>query len=119
MTHTRVEQGCERARLYHPKHIIVIPHFLFKGTLVKKIFDICAQLQEQYSDIEILDFPGIGLAPELFFIIRQREFKSQLRQTQMCKFRITPVAHNHSHDHYHHINFDGDDSGHEKIWQVP
>lgn len=123
ITHTRVEQGFERARLYHPKRIIVIPNFLFRGTLVKKIFDICAQLQEQYSDIEILNFPGIGLAPELFFIIRQRELESQLGQPQMncemCKFRITLVAHNHSYDHYHlHQNL-YDDSGHEKIWQVP
>lgn len=87
--------------------------------------DICAQLQEQYPDIEILNFPEIGLAPKLFFIIRQRELESQLGQTQMncemCKFRITPVAHNHSHDHHHlHQNlYDDVMQYHEKIWQVP
>ncbi|XTZ12128.1 MAG: sirohydrochlorin chelatase, partial [cyanobacterium endosymbiont of Rhopalodia inflata] len=125
ITHPRLEQGFERARLYHPKRIIVLPHFLFTGALVKKIFYICAQQQEQYPDIEILNFPEIGLAPELFLIIREREIESQLGQTQMncemCKFRLTPVVHNHSHDHHHHPQNSYDDvmQYHEKIWQVP
>ncbi|XTZ10334.1 MAG: sirohydrochlorin chelatase [cyanobacterium endosymbiont of Rhopalodia yunnanensis] len=125
ITHPRLEQGFERARLYHPKRIIVLPHFLFTGALVKKIFYICAQQQKQYPDIEILNFPEIGLAPELFLIIREREIESQLGQTQMncemCRFGVIPVAHNHSHDHYHHPQNFYDDvmQYHEKIWQVP
>ena len=125
ITHPRLEQGFERARLYHPKRIIVLPHFLFTGALVKKIFHICSQQQERYPDIEILNFPEIGLAPELFLIIREREIESQLGQTQMncemCKFRLTPVAHNHSHDHHHPPQNFYDDvmQYHKKIWQVP
>ncbi|YAI81980.1 MAG: sirohydrochlorin chelatase [cyanobacterium endosymbiont of Rhopalodia sterrenbergii] len=125
ITHPRLEQGFERARLYHPKRIIVLPHFLFTGALVKKIFYICAQQQQQYPDIDILNFPEIGLTPELFFIIRKREIESQLGQTQMncemCKFRLAPVAHDHSHDHDHIPQNSYDDlmEYHGKIWQVP
>ncbi|MGP0129574.1 MAG: sirohydrochlorin chelatase [cyanobacterium endosymbiont of Rhopalodia musculus] len=125
ITHPRLEEGFERARLYNPKRIIVLPHFLFTGALVKKIFYICAQQQEQYPDIEILSFPEIGLTPELFLIIREREIESQLGQTQMncemCKFRLTPIEHDHFHDHHHLPQNSYDDvmQYHEKIWQVP
>jgi len=40
ITHPRLEEGFRRARLYQPKRIIVLPYFLFTGSLVKKIFDI-------------------------------------------------------------------------------
>ena len=125
ITHPRLEQGFERARHHHPKRIIVLPHFLFTGALVKKIFRICAQQQKQYPDIEILNLPEIGLVPELFSIVREREIESQLGQTQMncemCKFRLTSVAHNHPHDHHHLPQNSYDDviQYHHKIWQIP
>ncbi|WP_267384440.1 sirohydrochlorin chelatase [Cyanobacterium sp. uoEpiScrs1] len=135
ITHPRLEQGFERARLYHPKRIIVLPHFLFTGALVKKIFHICTQQQKRYPHIEVLNLPEIGLAPELFSIIREREIESQLGQTQMncemCKFRLSFVRNNHSHDHHshdhhshdhHHISqnfYDDIMQYHKQIWQVP
>src|SRR3712207_7470625 len=45
-----LEEGFRRARLYQPKRIIVLPYFLFTGVLVKKIFDITAEQQEQYPE---------------------------------------------------------------------
>ncbi|MFH7026210.1 MAG: sirohydrochlorin chelatase [Heteroscytonema crispum UTEX LB 1556] len=146
ITHPRLEDGFRRARLYQPKRIIVLPYFLFTGALVKKIFNITAKQQEQYPDISITCLPEMGLHPQLFSVLRDREIETQLGQVQMncemCKFRLAAVAnnpnnhgHGHSHDHHHH-NHDHDhhnhdhshapvdpyadiEQYHQKIWQAP
>lgn len=144
ITHPRLEEGFRRARLYQPKQIIVLPYFLFTGVLVKKIFDITAQQQEQYPDISTICLPEMGLHPQLFSVLREREIETQLGQVQMncemCKFRLAAVAngnghghahdhHNHDHGHHHHHNHDHSHAAvdpyadvekyHQKIWQVP
>ncbi len=142
ITHPRLEEGFRRARLYQPKRIIVLPYFLFTGLLVKKIFDITAQQQEQYPDIAMTCLPEMGLHPQLFSVIREREIETQLGQVQMncemCKFRLAAVSnshsHSHSHDHdhdhhHHHHHHDRDhppidpyaklEDYHHKIWQAP
>jgi sirohydrochlorin cobaltochelatase len=138
ITHPRLEEGFERARLYKPKRIIVLPHFLFTGALVKKIFRVSAEQQAQYPETEIVSLAEIGFAPELLSIVREREIESQLGQTQMncemCKFRRIGVAEAHSHDHHHHHHTHDHDHNHDrsaedpyadlgqyhqKIWQVP
>jgi sirohydrochlorin cobaltochelatase len=109
ITHPRLEEGFRRARFYEPKRIIVLPYFLFTGVLVKKIFDITAQQQEQYPDISMTCLPEMGIQPQLLSILRGREIETQLGQVQMncemCKFRLAAVGkgsgHEHSHDHHH------------------
>ncbi len=137
ITHPRLEEGFQRARLYQPKRIIVLPYFLFTGLLVKKIFDITAQQQEQYPDIAITCLPEMGLHPQLFSIIREREIETQLGSVQMncemCKFRLAARAngdgHHHDHDHDHHHGhhhhhtptdpYADVEAYHQRIWQVP
>lgn len=106
ITHPRLEEGFRRARLYQPKRIIVLPYFLFTGLLVKKIFDTTAQQQAQHPDIEMTCLPEMGLHPQLFAVLREREIETQLGQVQMncelCKFRLVALANGHSHDHSHH-----------------
>ena len=134
ITHPRLEEGFQRARLYQPKRIIVLPYFLFTGLLVKKIFDITAQQQEQYPDIAITCLSEMGLHPQLFSIIREREIETQLGSVQMncemCKFRLAARAngnghhHGHHHDHHHDHHTPTDpyadvEAYHKKIWQVP
>jgi sirohydrochlorin cobaltochelatase len=138
ITHPRLEVGFQRALLYQPKRIIVLPHFLFTGTLVKKIFDLAAQQQQQHPQIDITCLPEIGLHSHLFSILRDREIETHLGQVQMncemCKFRLAAVAgathsHTHLHDHHHHHHHDHHhpptdpyanvEAYHQKIWQVP
>ncbi|NHC37199.1 sirohydrochlorin chelatase [Scytonema millei] len=141
ITHPRLEAGFQRALLYQPKRIVVLPHFLFTGTLVKKIFDVAAQQQQKYPQIEIACLPEIGLHPLLFSILREREIETHLGQVQMncemCKFRLAAVAgethsHGHNHDSHHHHHHHHHDHHHppvdpyanavdyhQKIWQVP
>jgi sirohydrochlorin cobaltochelatase len=146
ITHPRLEEGFRRARLYEPKRIIVLPYFLFTGVLVKKIFDITAQQQEQYPDISMTCLPEMGIHPQLLSVLREREIETQLGQVQMncemCKFRIAANSnsngHAPAHDHSHHGHGHGHGHGHshdhahaaedpyrnveqyhQKIWQAP
>ncbi len=106
ITHPRLEEGFRRARLYQPKQIIVLPYFLFTGILVKKIFDITAQQQQQYAEIAMTCLPEMGLHPQLFAILREREIETQLGQVQMncemCKFRLVATASDCGHEHGPH-----------------
>lgn len=135
ITHPRLEDGFRRARLYQPKQIIVLPYFLFTGLLVKKIFDITAQQQKQHPDILMTCLPEMGLHPQLFSVLREREIETQLGQVQMncemCKFRLAAVGNDsgHEHEHGHHHSHDHSHATvdpyadvaqyHQKIWQVP
>ena len=141
ITHPRLEEGFRRARLYQPKRIIVLPYFLFTGSLVKKIFDITAQQQEQYPEISMTCLPEMGIQPQLLSILREREIETQLGQVQMncemCKFRQAVaskgVSHGHSHDHaddhghHHHHGHSHEaidpyadlEHYHQRIWQAP
>lgn len=129
ITHPRLEEGFRRAHLYTPKRIIVLPYFLFTGALVKKIFDITAQQQEQYPDISINCLSEMGIQPQLLQLIREREIETQLGQVQMncemCKFRLAASSHGHDHHHHHHHDHPVADpyadleQYHGKIWQVP
>jgi len=136
ITHPRLAEGFRRARLYQPQRIIVLPYFLFTGVLVKKIFDTTAHEQEQFPEIAMTCLPEMGMHPQLFAVLRERELETQLGQVQMncemCKFRLAAVqegpGHGHSHDHHGHdhhghshggINTDREADYHQRIWQVP
>jgi sirohydrochlorin cobaltochelatase len=121
ITHPRLEEGFRRSRLYAPKRIIVLPHFLFTGALVKKIFTITAHQQAQHPDLSLVCLPEIGLHSELFQILRDREIETQLGQVQMncemCKFRLAAKSldnhgHGHSHDHHGHSHDHHSDHAH-------
>ncbi len=143
ITHPRLEEGFRRARLYEPKRIIVLPYFLFTGVLVKKIYNITAQQQENFPNIAISSLEEIGIAPQVFQILRRREIETQLDTVQMncemCKFRLNALeqgnieenhhnhSHNHSHNHHHHHHqhdappspYENLEEYHDRIWQVP
>ncbi|NJN76271.1 MAG: sirohydrochlorin chelatase [Synechococcaceae cyanobacterium RL_1_2] len=148
ITHPRLEEGFRRAFLHKPKRIIVLPYFLFTGTLVEKIFSIAAEQQAQSPDVKIDCLPEMGIQPELLQILRTRELETQLGLVNMncesCKFRLAalgnPDSHHHGHDHgehghshdhshehnhgHHHHHSSEDpyaepEAYHDRIWQVP
>lgn len=135
ITHPRLEEGFERARLYRPKRIVVLPYFMFTGVLVKKIFDITAQQQAQFPHIYLSCLPEMNIHPQLLAILRRRELETQMGEVQMncemCKFRLAAKAsdahghsyghdhghsHGHSHNHAHcHSHGHGHDHSHEAV----
>lgn len=139
ITHPRLEVGFERANLYQPRRVIVLPHFMFTGALVKKIYALTLAAQQQFPHVEYVNLPEIGLHPQLFYLTRQREIETLTGQVAMnceaCKFRLAAASstdHHHHHDHHdhshgeahhhhHHASVDLDHlpSYHQRIWQVP
>ena len=125
ITHPRLEEGFRRAYLYQPKRIIVLPYFLFTGTLMEKIHRITAQQQAQHPDTNFVSLPEMGIASQLLQVIRTREIEAQLGQVamncEMCKFRLAAgEGHNHGHHHHHQedpyaklVDY------HQRIWQTP
>lgn len=116
ITHPRLEEGFRRAQLYQPKRIIVLPYFLFTGALVKKIYTLTDEQRSQVPAIEFINLPEMGLHPQLFSVLRDRELETQLGQVamncEMCKFRLAALTsgdahhHGHSHDHGHSHSHD-------------
>ena len=133
ITHPRLEEGFRRAYMYQPKRVIVLPYFLFTGTLMEKIFNITAQQGEQHPDLDFACLPEMGIAPQLLQVLREREIEAQLGQVamncEMCKFRLAAVVgdseHHHHHEHGHHHHHDDSDpyakleDYHQRIWQAP
>jgi sirohydrochlorin cobaltochelatase len=119
ISHPRMDEGFRRARLYHPQRIIVLPHFLFTGALVKKIIQISAEQQAHDPSVSVICLPEIGLHPELFQVMRAREIETQLGQVQMncemCKFRLAAGSLGHGHPHHHgHSHAHSHDHGHDQ-----
>ena len=132
ITHPRLEPGFERAYLHQAKRVIVLPYFLFTGTLMEKIFDITAQQEERHPEIDFACLPEMGIAPQLLEVIREREIEAQLGQVamncEMCKFRLAAVdkhGHGHGHEHGHHHHHGNSDpyakvkDYHQRIWKTP
>lgn len=138
ITHPRLEEGFRRARFYQPRRIIVLPYFLFTGTLMEKIQRLTAAEQAQFPEIQITALPEMGIHPYLFQVIRDREIETQQGQVtmncEMCKFRLaaktgdTTGHHHHhhgGHTHGHHHHHPAPDpyaepqAYHNRIWQVP
>ncbi|MEM9087552.1 MAG: sirohydrochlorin chelatase [Cyanobacteria bacterium P01_F01_bin.53] len=139
ITHPRLEEGFRRARLYEPKRIIVLPYFMFTGVLMEKIDAIASQQQALFPDMEVAALPEMGIHPQLFKVLRDREIETQLGQVAMnceiCKFRMAAAevhgashghgghGHGHGHDHHHHDSNPDPcaepEKYHQRIWQVP
>jgi len=132
ITYPRLEQGFERARLLQPQRIVVLPHFLFAGVLMEKIFTAATREQNQFPHIAVNCLPEMGVQPQLLQLLRERELETQQGQVQMncetCKFRLAAAGegnHHHHHDngHHHGDSHHHGDAGsapyHDRIWQVP
>lgn len=136
ITHPRLEEGFRRAYLYEAKRVIVLPYFLFTGTLMEKIFDLTAQQEEQHPEIDFACLPEMGVASPLLQVLRAREIEAQLGQVamncEMCKFRLAVAdshgghgqGHHHEHGHHHHHHGVEDpyaklEDYHQRIWQAP
>ncbi|MEL6493757.1 MAG: sirohydrochlorin chelatase [Cyanobacteria bacterium J06623_7] len=136
ITHPRMEEGFRRAYTYGAKRIIVLPYFLFTGTLMEKIFNITAQQEEQHPEIDFACLPEMGIASQLLQVIRAREIEAQLGQVamncEMCKFRLAVDGQGHGHHHHghghghghHHHHAPSDpyaklEDYHQRIWKTP
>ena len=132
ITTPRLEKVVQRQSLLGMTQVVVLPYYLFNGTLVARIKRQVENLKAQYPTIRFTSTAYFGFEPEIFAVLAQRvgDVKSGVPTALMacdgCKYRDFAVAHGqgghhhddgaaHSHDHPHphvHSHEHGHDHDH-------
>lgn len=125
ITYPRLEKAVQRQGLLGMKQVVVLPYYLFNGTLVERIARQVEHLKAQYPTIRFVSTRYFGFEPEIFALLEQRvdDLRSGAPAALMpcdgCKFRDFAVehglgghhhgdaaAHGHDHGHDHHHDHD-------------
>jgi len=120
ITYPRLERAVQRQSLLGMKQVVVLPYYLFNGTLVERISRQVEHLKAQYPTIRFVSTRYFGFEPEIFALLEQRVddlrrgAPAALMPCDGCKFRDFAVehglgghhhgdaaAHGHDHDHDH------------------
>jgi sirohydrochlorin cobaltochelatase len=125
ITYPRLEKAVQRQGLLGMKQVVVLPYYLFNGTLVERIARQVEHLKAQYPTIRFVSTRYFGFEPEIFALLEQRVddlrrgAPAALMPCDGCKFRDFAVEHGlgghhhgdaaaHGHDHDHHHDHDHD-----------
>lgn len=120
ITYPRLEKVVQRQSLLGMTQVVVLPYYLFNGTLVERIKRQVDNLKTQYPTIRFTSTDYFGFEREIFEVLEQRvgDVKrgapAALMPCDGCKFREFAVehglgghhhddalAHGHDHDHPH------------------
>ncbi|QNK69394.1 sirohydrochlorin chelatase [Variovorax sp. PAMC26660] len=107
ITYPRLEKAVQRQSLQGMKQVVVLPYYLFNGTLVERIARQVENLKAQYPTIRFVSTRYFGFEPEIFTLLEQRVNDLRrgapiaLMPCDGCKFRDFAVEHGlggHHHD---------------------
>ena len=130
ITYPRLEKAVQRQSLLGMTQVVVLPYYLFNGTLVERIARQVEHLRKQYPTIRFVSTAYFGFEREIFEVLEQRVTDLRrgmpiaLMPCDGCKFRDFAVEHGmgghhhddavpHSHDHDHaHGHSHGHDHPH-------
>ena len=120
ITYPRLEKAVQRQSLLGMTQVVVLPYYLFNGTLVERIARQVEHLKAQYPTIRFISTAYFGFEREIFELLEQRVTDLRrgapiaLMPCDGCKFRDFAVAnglgghhhddavpHSHDHDHAH------------------
>lgn len=135
ITYPRLEKAVQRQSLLGMTQVVVLPYYLFNGTLVERIARQVEHLKAQYPTIRFISTKYFGFEREIFELLEQRVTDLRrgapiaLMPCDGCKFRDFAVGHGlgghhhddampHSHDHDHahdhtHPHAEPHDQGHD------
>ena len=118
ITTPRLEKVVQRQSLLGMKQVVVLPYYLFTGTLVERIARQVDNLKSQYPTLRFIATKYFGFEKEIFELLEQRvtdlrrNAPAALMPCDGCKFRSfaeengmgghhhdDAVAHSHDHDH--------------------
>ena len=118
ITWPRLEKAVQRQSLLGMTQVVVLPYYLFNGTLVERITKQVANLKTQYPTIRFTSTAYFGFEREVFELLEERvnDLKRGKAESLMpcdgCKYREfgvengmgghhhdDAVPHNHDHDH--------------------
>ncbi|RQO54424.1 cobalamin biosynthesis protein CbiX [Paucibacter sp. KBW04] len=119
ITFPRLERVVQRQSMQMMSQVVVLPYYLFSGTLISRIQRQVEHLRRQYPQIRFALADYFGAEKEIFELLEQRAqdlrdaAPAALMPCDGCKYReiaITlghgghhhgPEAHTHDHDHPH------------------
>jgi sirohydrochlorin cobaltochelatase len=108
ITHPRLESVVQRQTKLEMRQIVILPFYLFTGTLIKRITRQVERLQSQYPQIQFALANYIGFEDEIYQLVEQRiseacdTVKPALMECDGCKYREFAADHGHGHHHHDH-----------------
>ncbi|MBT0571319.1 sirohydrochlorin chelatase [Curvibacter sp. CHRR-16] len=113
ITHPRLEKVVQRQVLLGMKQVVVLPYYLFTGTLVQRIDRQVEHLRSQYPTVRFACTQYFGFEKEIFALLEKRVTELQDPQHAMpcdgCKYRqfaqdngMGGHHHDNGHTHHHH-----------------
>lgn len=108
ITYPRLERVVQRQARRGMTQIVVLPYYLFTGTLIERIKRQVGNLQTQYPRIRFARGDYFGFEDEIFELLDervhdiQRGWPAATMPCDGCKFR--EIAHEHGHAHSHDVH---------------
>lgn len=103
ITHPRLESAVQRQARLDMGQIVVLPYYLFTGTLIERIKRQVARLRGQYPQVAFALAGYFGFEEEIYQLLEQRlaEATGAARPMMMecdgCKYRESAAGHGHHH----------------------
>ncbi|UMR30109.1 sirohydrochlorin chelatase [Massilia sp. MB5] len=130
ITWPRLEKVVQRHVLLGMRQIVVLPYYLYTGTLMQRIHRQVEHLRGQYPQIRFACSEHFGFEPEIFALMDQRveDLRAGVPDSRLpcdgCSYREIAHdlghghshahTHDHAHDHAHgHEHEHGHDHAHE------
>lgn len=109
ITYPRLERVVQRQALLGMKQLIVLPYYLYTGTLMQRIQRQVEHLRGQYPQMRFACGTQFGLEAEIFELLEQRvaDLQAGRPESKMpcdgCSWReiAHDLGHGHSHAHTH------------------
>lgn len=104
ISHPRLERVVQRHARLDVTQLVVLPYYLFTGTLMVRIKRQVEHLRQQYPLIRFARGEYFGFEDEIFALLEQRVSEAGHDAGRMpcdgCKYR--EIAHDHGHGPHHH-----------------
>jgi sirohydrochlorin cobaltochelatase len=105
ITWPRLERVVQRQVLLGMRQIVVLPYYLYTGTLMQRIHRQAGHLRGQYPQVRFACTEHFGLEPEIFALMDQRvdDLRAGVADSRLpcdgCSYR--EIAHDLGHGHSH------------------
>jgi sirohydrochlorin cobaltochelatase len=109
ITFPRLERVVQRQVLLGMRQIVVLPYYLYTGTLMQRIHRQIEHLRGQYPQVRFAGSTHFGFEKEIFELLEQRaaDLLAGVPDSRLpcdgCRFReiAHDLGHGHSHEHTH------------------
>ena len=110
ITHPRLEGVVQRQIKLGMRQVVVLPYYLFTGTLIERIKRQVMHLQQHYPNVRFCRGEYFGFEPEIFALLNKRvteaqgskEEDRQMMECDGCDYRALAQGHEEHHHHHDH-----------------